>query len=79
MISDGALVLRGNQLPTPLDAMRWPSPRVMLYFLGFFVKLLYHPPGAFAAANALQFSAFSILDCVLGTVEPPPYKNTYHG
>ncbi|HEX7517904.1 MAG TPA: hypothetical protein VF345_11535 [Chthoniobacterales bacterium] len=24
-------------------------------------------------------SAFGILDCVLGTVEPPPYKNTYHG
>ena len=22
---------------------------------------------------------FGILDCVLGTVEPPPYKNTYHG
>ena len=22
---------------------------------------------------------FSVLDCVLGTVEPPPYKNNYHG
>jgi hypothetical protein len=24
-------------------------------------------------------SAFGILDCVLGTAEPPPYKDTYYG
>src|SRR5688572_1057562 len=26
MISDGALVRKGNQLPTPLETMRWLSP-----------------------------------------------------
>jgi hypothetical protein len=39
----GTLVLKGNQLPTPLETMSWRSPRVMGWWL---------PKGIF---SALQF------------------------